>query len=164
MGADGGYYYIELDRLRKDLSEADISLFIRYIRHSFNFEMKEDLVDVGKWELENMAGRVHEDWIRIPDGTNFDGLLCRDLLHPSDYTNSPEELWYYNEWLYENGWEQSCGYYWWSKAEAWWEAEYDREKSKYLYTVPTPDELEALVRITEWIDSHHPAEYLETWT
>jgi hypothetical protein len=171
MGADGGYRYIQKDKLlgKRGLSEADVDLWWKYVRHAVSFEVREELVDVDEWERENMHGEFGVNWFRLPDGTDFDGKLG-DVWKDEDYSNPPEELWYYRTWLEENLWQYSSGcYYWWTDPRSWYVWGHRDEKDergwfKPLVTIPTPDEIDELVRITEWFEAHHPVTYLETWT
>lgn len=168
MGADGGYRYLRRDRLRKGLSEEDIALFLKFVGHASSHEVREELVDVGEWERENMKGEIWKDWFRLPDGTDFSGDHG-PRWDNDDYSNSPEELWYYRTWLEENLWQYTGLHFWWSDPRSWYVWGHKDEKDeqgwfKPLVTIPTPDELEQLVRITEWIEAHHPVDYLETWT
>jgi hypothetical protein len=170
MGADGGYWYIRKDRLlKKDgLSEEDIALWWKFVCHATSHRVREALLDVDEWERENMPGEIGVDWFQLPEGTDFDGKLG-DYWKNEWYSNSPEELWYYRTWLEENLWQYSSVYYWWQDPRSWYvwghqDIKDDQGWYLPLVTIPTPDELEQLVRITEWFEQHHAAQYLETWT
>lgn len=183
MGADGGYYYIKKSWLREPrkpkwpedpknrgpktcLSDEDIELFIRFTQHACSFEVREESLDVEKWECDN--GYL-VDYYRLPEGTDFEGKLDISVWKDDEYANQPEEVWYYKEFSQEWTFKNGNGYYWFSHPESWYvwghsDVKDDRGWFRPRITLPTPDELEKLVRITGWIEEHHPVDYLETWT
>lgn len=169
MGADGGYWYTQKDRLRKKrgLSEEDIALWWRFVCHATSHDVREELLDVDAWERVNMRGEYEADGLRLPEGTDFEGK-GGDSWDDKYYSNPLEEVWYYRTWIEENAGRFGT-YYWWSDPRSWYISGHQKTKDDQgwylpLVTIPTPDEISQLVRITEWFDEHRPAEFLETWT
>lgn len=160
MGADGGYRYIYEADLKRLLSEKDVALFVKFLRRIQGRSAYKEDVDVKGFE-ETLKG----PYLRYPVGTDISASHSK--WRENEYTNPPEEVWYYNEFCEEHDWERYR--YWWSSPAAWYVFGYQDVKDQDgwylpLVTVPTPEELEDLVRIMELVEHHCPTQYLETWT
>lgn len=174
MGADGGYLYVSRSRLQKFLSDAEIDLWTRFIAYNQGKDVyREDLVDVRAWEAENAFD------YRYTEGTDVDNKLWLHILDGQsgkEFTNPPEEVWYWKTWMEDNWytalnergkleWELCRGgRYWFNHPGTWYLMPWFPEESTYKTTLPTPDELEMLLSINEKIEREHPYFYLETWT
>jgi len=168
MGADGGYHYVHRADLQRGLTEKDIDLFLKFTAHSlFRDTWKED--NDPSEEEASMKGRPGIDWFRYPTGTDFYPISGIEWMldKAESFTNPPSEVWYYREFVAEN---KGYGHhYWWCEPVAWYVWGHSDVKDeqgwfKPLVTLPTPEELDELLRIAEWINAHHPGFYFETWT
>lgn len=117
----------------------------------------------------NLKNKPAEGWLRYPDGTDYHPVSALPWREDKYYSNPSTEVWYYRTWLDENIWKHSHNYYWWSDPRSWYVWSYSDVKDERGWfepriTIPTPDELDSMIRITEWIESKHPVVYLETWT
>lgn len=166
MGADGGYVFINLDRLRKaGFSQDDINLFKDNVCHA-------SCIDV---DDENDLARQYEseltcDYIRLPYGTNIH-CGCVMLDHdPTDdsQVNNQDYLWYYREYCKER--EYYYEYDWWCEAKSWYKFGHLNETGssgywkKCIYSIPSPEEIDRLQYLTDKIVEVGAMSYVETWT
>jgi len=174
MGADGGYEYLYKSSLLKVMSEDDVHLWWKFVCHAVSFNVREELLDVDEWERDNLRGEFLTDWFRLPYGTDFDGSLRIDLWEDKPYflNNTPEEVWYYKQWVEdcENLWsmmQYSQREYWWQEPGSWytWGHQDIKDEQRWylpLITLPTPEEIGRLTAIADKMPP--PDDSVETWT